>query len=113
MKPALKEAGTGAHGRVLKPETVAMMAQNGLGPLKIKSLPGAMPSFSHEAEFFPGMPKSWGYSFMINDEQAPTGRRAGLGRTGQSVLLDRPPQRHRRFLGQPNPALRRRGIHLD
>jgi methyl acetate hydrolase len=68
--------GTGAHGRVLKPETVAMMAQNGLGPLKIKSLPGAMPSFSHEAEFFPGMPKSWGYSFMINDEQAPTGRPA-------------------------------------
>ncbi|MGI4796671.1 MAG: 1,4-butanediol diacrylate esterase, partial [Janthinobacterium lividum] len=28
-------------------------------------------------EFFPGMPKSWGLSFMINDQDAPTGRPAG------------------------------------
>jgi methyl acetate hydrolase len=36
-----------------------------------------MPTLSHDAEFFPGMPKGWGLSFMINDEQAPTGRTAG------------------------------------
>ena len=63
--------------RVLKPETVAAMAANGLGNLKIKLLPGAIPSLSHDAEFFPGMPKSWGYTWMINDEDAPTGRPAG------------------------------------
>lgn len=69
--------GAGAHGRVLKPETVLMAVQNGLGDKKIKKLPGPIPSVSHDAEFFPGMPKSWALSFMINDEKAPTGRPAG------------------------------------
>ena len=69
--------GAGPHGRVLEPKTVAFMASNGLGSMKIKALPGAIPSLSNEAEFFPGMPKSWGYTFMINDETAPTGRPAG------------------------------------
>lgn len=62
---------------VLKPETVKLMAENGLGEMKIKKLPGAIPSLSHDAEFFPGMPKSWGLTWMINDEDAPTGRPAG------------------------------------
>jgi methyl acetate hydrolase len=69
--------GAGPHGAVLRPETVERMAQNGLGGMKIKSLPGAIPTLSNDAEFFPGMPKSWGYTFMINDEDAPTGRPAG------------------------------------
>ena len=29
------------------------------------------------AEFFPGMPKTWALTFMINEEEAPTGRPAG------------------------------------
>ena len=62
---------------VLRPETVAKMASNGLGHLKVTALPGAIPSLSNDAEFFPGMPKSWGYTWMINDEKAPTGRPAG------------------------------------
>jgi len=75
--------GDGAHGWVLKAETVEAMAQNGLGELKEKLLPGAIPELSNDAEFFPGMPKSWGYTFMINDEDAPTGRPAGeLGWAG-------------------------------
>jgi methyl acetate hydrolase len=69
--------GDGPKGRVLKPETVAMAAQNGLGEMKIKGLPGVIPSLSNYAEFFPGMPKSWALTFMINDEDAPTGRPAG------------------------------------
>jgi methyl acetate hydrolase len=69
--------GAGPNGRVLKPETVHMAVQNGLGDLKIKALPGVIPSLSNVAEFFPGMPKSWALSFMINDEAAPTGRPAG------------------------------------
>ena len=44
---------------VLKPETVRMAVQNGLGDIKVKMLPGIMPHLSHDAEFFPGMPKSW------------------------------------------------------
>jgi methyl acetate hydrolase len=69
--------GAGEHGRVLKPETVAKAAQNGLGPMRIRALPGVIKALSHDAEFFPGMPKSWGLSFMINEEDAPTGRPAG------------------------------------
>jgi methyl acetate hydrolase len=70
--------GAGPYGPVLRPETVAMAATNGLGPtLKIHALPGVKRHLSHDAEFFPGMPKSWGLSFMINDEAAPTGRSAG------------------------------------
>jgi methyl acetate hydrolase len=69
--------GEGQHGRVLKRETVLMAEKNGLGELKIKGLPGVIPSLSNYAEFFPGMPKSWGLTFMINDHDAPTGRPAG------------------------------------
>lgn len=69
--------GMSPGGRVLKTETVEMAARNGLGEKKIKRLPGVIRSLSHDAEFFPGMPKSWGISFMINDEAAPTGRPAG------------------------------------
>jgi methyl acetate hydrolase len=69
--------GMSPGGRVLKTETVEMAARNGLGERKIKRLPGVIRSLSHDAEFFPGIPKSWGISFMINDEAAPTGRPAG------------------------------------
>ena len=69
--------GAGEHGRVLRPETVRLAEQNGLGSMKIKMLPGVIPSLSNDAEFFPGMPKSWALTFMINDEDAPTGRPAG------------------------------------
>ena len=65
-------------GRVLKRETVEMAARNGLGEgRRIKGLPGVIPSLSNHAEFFPGMPKSWALSFMVNEEDAPTGRPAG------------------------------------
>ena len=68
--------GMGPDKRVLGKNTVEMAAQNGLGDLKIRGLPAVIPKLSHYAEFFPGMPKSWGLTFMINDEDAPTGRPA-------------------------------------
>ncbi|GJD48030.1 D-aminopeptidase [Methylobacterium crusticola] len=69
--------GAGEAGRLLRPETVAMAARNGLGTMRITGLPGIVPALSHDAEFFPGMPKSWGLTFMINEHDAPTGRAAG------------------------------------
>lgn len=70
--------GAGPKGRVLKPETVAMAVKNGLEPhQKVCKLPGAIPELSNDAEFFPGLPKSWCLTFMVNDEPAPTGRPAG------------------------------------
>jgi methyl acetate hydrolase len=80
--------GAGEHGRVLKPETVRMAVQNGLGHKKVKLLPGVIASLSNDAEFFPGLSKSWALTFMINDEPAPTGRPAGaLGWAGLPNLF--------------------------
>jgi CubicO group peptidase (beta-lactamase class C family) len=62
---------------VLKPETVAQMSRNAMGETKVTMLKTAAPPFSNDAEFFPGMDKRWGLSFMINNEEAPTGRSAG------------------------------------
>jgi methyl acetate hydrolase len=80
--------GMGPHGRVLKPETVRMAEQNGLGDKKVRVLPGVVRSLSNDAEFFPGLSKSWALSFMVNDEPAPTGRPAGaLGWAGLANLF--------------------------
>lgn len=80
--------GDGANGRVLKKETVAMAVKNGLKDhQKVVSLPGVIPWLSNEAEFFPGLKKSWSFTFMVNDEQAPTGRPANsIGWAGLANL---------------------------
>ena len=80
--------GRGEHGVVLRPETVEMAVQNHLGDLKVTALPGVDRSLSNDAEFFPGLSKSWSLPFMVNDEQAPTGRPAGaLGWAGLANLF--------------------------
>lgn len=58
---------------VLRPSTLAMATA--AGP-RIHPLPGVQPALTHPIEFFPGVPKSWGLGFMINEAGAPTGRRA-------------------------------------
>jgi methyl acetate hydrolase len=63
--------------QVLKPETVELMSHNAMGECRVTMLHTVAPAVSHDAEFFPGMSKSWGLTFMINNEQAPTGRPAG------------------------------------
>jgi methyl acetate hydrolase len=62
---------------VLRPETVALMGENHMGALTVQPLRTVNPQFSNDAEFFPGMAKKWGLSFLINTEDAPTGRSAG------------------------------------
>ncbi|MEO1192592.1 MAG: serine hydrolase domain-containing protein [Pseudomonadota bacterium] len=80
--------GAGENGRVLKPETVEMAAKNHLGERKITPFKGVIPALSNDAEFFPGLPKSWSFSFMVNDEPAPTGRPAGaIGWAGLANLF--------------------------
>jgi methyl acetate hydrolase len=64
-------------GQLLRPETVALMAQNHIGDLEVVLLKTAVPALSNDAEFFPGMSKKWGLSFQINTQTAPTGRSAG------------------------------------
>ena len=79
--------------RLLQPNTIAHAAQNGLGDRRIKKLTSVNRRVSHDFEMFEGVPKSWGLTFMINEADAPTGRRAGsLGWSGlanQFFWIDR------------------------
>ncbi len=69
--------GRGDSAQVLKPETVALMARNHMGATRVTPLKAQFAALSNDAEFFPGVPKSWGLSFQINEAPAPTGRPAG------------------------------------
>jgi CubicO group peptidase (beta-lactamase class C family) len=53
------------------------MSRNAMGSLRVRMLPTQNPALSLDAEFFVGTPKTWGLSFMINEERAPTGRSPG------------------------------------
>lgn len=76
--------GDGEHGRVLRADTVDWATRNGLTDgQQVTKLHGVDPVITHDAEFFPGQPKSWAYTFLVNEETVPTGRSAGsLGWAG-------------------------------
>ena len=63
--------------RVLEPDTVALMAQNHIGALRVTPLRTQQPMLSNDAEFFPGQPKTWGLSFQVNESDCETGRQSG------------------------------------
>jgi methyl acetate hydrolase len=71
--------GAGPKDRMVKPETVARMAKNGLpGHLKVERISSSdLTTCVNDAEFFPGVLKTWSYTFMVNEERAPTGRTPG------------------------------------
>jgi CubicO group peptidase (beta-lactamase class C family) len=73
----LLNAGALDGARVLRPETVALMAQNHIGELDVTVLKTQSPGMSNDAEFFPGMTKKWGLSWLINTEEVPGRRSAG------------------------------------
>ncbi len=62
---------------VLRPGTVDQMTVNNIGDLRVVALPAAIPELTNPAEFFPGVQKSWGLAFQINEDPVPTGRPAG------------------------------------
>jgi len=63
--------------RVLKPETVAMMAQNQIGALNVTKLSTTMPPFSNDVDLYPEQDKKWGLSFLINTKRTAEGRSPG------------------------------------
>ena len=69
--------GRGESGHLLKPETVALMGHNHIGELTMSRMTSAVASVSNDADFYPGMPKKWGLSFMINTARTPEGRSPG------------------------------------
>lgn len=62
---------------IFKKETIEQMAQNGLGELKSGGWLTSDTTLANDGEFFPGVQKSWSYTFQVNDEPLPTGRPAG------------------------------------
>jgi CubicO group peptidase (beta-lactamase class C family) len=73
----LLHGGTFNGARILEADTVADMNRNQIGDIEVTVLKTAIPESSHDAEFFPGMPKRWGLGYMISLEEAHTGRSAG------------------------------------
>jgi methyl acetate hydrolase len=63
--------------RVLKSDTVKLMAENHIGALEVPIMKSDNPQMALEVEFFPGIVKKWGLSFLINMADVPGGRSAG------------------------------------
>jgi len=62
--------------RILTPEGAASLGLNHMGDCRVYKLKAAI-GLTNDAEFFPGVPKSWSLAFQINHQTAPTGRPAG------------------------------------
>jgi methyl acetate hydrolase len=62
---------------ILRPETVALMAENQIGNLKAGILRTTNPALSNDVDLFPGVQLRWGLGHMINIDPVPGGRRAG------------------------------------
>ncbi len=62
---------------ILKPETIAEMRRNQIGPLRAGKMDSVMPMFSHPYDGFPDMHSGWGLGFLINPERGPNGRAPG------------------------------------
>ena len=63
--------------RVLKEETVKLMARNAIGDLNVPMVRSSNPALALEVETFPGQVKKWGLSFLINTEDVEGFRAAG------------------------------------
>ena len=62
--------------RILTPEGTVSLGLNHMGDCRVYNLKAAIP-LTNDAEFFPGVPKSWSLAFQINHEATDTGRPAG------------------------------------
>jgi methyl acetate hydrolase len=69
--------GRGNGNQLLKPETVALMAQNHIGDLVMTKMVSAAPIYTNDVDLYPDMVKKWGLSFLINTAQTPEGRSPG------------------------------------
>lgn len=71
--------------QILRPETIEVMFTHHIGSNVDMKMYSTNKAISRDVNFFPGTPKSWGLSFMINQEKAETGRAANsLGWAGLS-----------------------------
>jgi Beta-lactamase class C and other penicillin binding proteins len=79
--------------RVLKQETVKLMACNAIGDLDVPMVRSNNPALALEVETFPGQVKKWGLTFLINTKDVEGFRAAGSltwGGIHNTYFLDRP-----------------------
>jgi CubicO group peptidase (beta-lactamase class C family) len=69
--------GRGNGHQLLKPETVASMAQNHIGDLCMGKMTSAVAFATNDVDLYPEMEKKWGLSFLINTARTPEGRSPG------------------------------------
>jgi methyl acetate hydrolase len=105
------------HGaQVLRRETVDLMAQGHIGALDIPVMKTAMPPLSNDVELLPGVSKTWGLSFLINEQPLPTGRAAGslawAGLANTYFWIDRRTRVCGVFLSQLLPFFDRTAVDL-
>ncbi len=65
--------GRGPGGAVLTPDSVAAMMRNQTGDLTIRALASVQPGAAGDLDFFPGLPKHFGYGFLLTAAPAPSG----------------------------------------
>jgi methyl acetate hydrolase len=63
--------------RLLRPETVALMARDHIAPLAVEPMRTARPTLSNDLELFPEQRKGWGLTFLTVTRDVPGRRRAG------------------------------------
>ena len=63
--------------RLLKQETVQLMAHNAIGDLDVPMVRSNNPALALEVETFPGQVKKWGLTFLINTKDVEGFRAAG------------------------------------
>lgn len=89
---ALLNGGRAGDAVLLQRETIADMARNHIGGLRVTALPTQAPVLSNDAELFPGEPKTWGLTFQVSESACDTGRPAGTlmwgGLTNSYFWLD-------------------------
>jgi CubicO group peptidase (beta-lactamase class C family) len=62
---------------ILSPETVKLMSENQIGALRVPQMRSTNYFMSADTDFLPGIEKTWGLSFLINEENNPGGRHKG------------------------------------
>src|SRR5215470_2061317 len=74
---ALLNGGSLDGAKILKAETVALMAVNQIGNLDAGIMKTTNAALSNDVDFFPGTHLRWGLGHMINLDPVPDGRSAG------------------------------------
>ncbi len=73
----LLHVGTYNGLQIIKPATVALMAENHIGALPAGVMKTAIPERTNDVDFFPGARVRWGLGYMLTLDPGPNGRSAG------------------------------------